>query len=259
MTKPGRIHTRRVACALLFAVLSCLPAAVCRAQDTSDRSPIGRLRCDHQRRLNETVRGFSVLSYEQPMTSDVQAGANQKLTVKGGVSHHAQDWLRLEGGIGTYYSWRDATTDLFEVRLWQAVTMDWPEVHAVSRWVLQHRFMMEERVQYSGEQHATLRGRYRASLSLPLNRHEVEPGTFYIPLSAEFFWDAARNDAEPFSNRFRLVAGLGCQISKAWAIDLRYTWQESRDTVGKSIAIDDSVVELRIRSTHGIFDYLKGR
>jgi hypothetical protein len=43
------------------------------------------------------------------------------------------------------------------------------------------------------------------------------------------------------------------------AVEVRYRWEESRDTMHGDITRDDNLLELRIKSTTRIVDFLKSR
>ena len=244
---------------ILVAAIALLAADCGHAQTDPDDQEIGRLRYDYQRGIGERMRVFSTVSYEQQLEPDDVLGDRKKSILKGGVSYNSKEWLRLEAGVGTYYSWRDDVDDLFEVRLWQAATFDWPEVRALARWVVHHRFMLEERFQHSDDWDTSFRGRYRLSFTIPINRYTIEPGAFYMPLDGELFWDITGDRGELFANRYKVSAGLGLQFSKGWAVEARYMWQESRDTVTEKFSVGDDIIELRIKSTLRIVDYLKSR
>jgi hypothetical protein len=253
--------TRIAACILIVfgGLAALLWPAVCASQSVRDADDIGRLRFDYQRSVSERMRAFSVTSYEQFLGSDELPGTREKLTLTGGVSYNAKDWLRLEGGVGLYYSWRDPATDLFELRLWQAATFDWPEVQALAQWAVHHRFMLEERFQQSGDWDTSLRGRYRLSFTVPINRYTVQPGALYMPVEGELFWNPGDGSAELFANRATVTAGLGYQFNKGWAVEVRYVWQESRRAINTDFSRDDNIIELRVKSTTRILDYLKSR
>lgn len=240
------------------ATLALFGVDACRAQ-ANDGQDIARIRYDHQHSIGELTRAFGTTTYEERLSSDDSSGTQKKATLRGGVSYTAKDWLRLEAGVGTYYSWREGTDDLFEARLWQAATIDWPEVHARTRWVVHHRFMLEERFQRTDEWQDSLRGRYRLSISVPINRYTVEPGAWYVPIEGEWFWDFGEQQSDHFADRERATVGVGWQLSKFWATELRYVWQESRSGVDGAYSRDDNVIELRVKSTVRILDYLKGR
>ncbi len=234
-------------------------SAVCPADSIADHAEVGRLRYDFQRGFREDMRLFSAVSWEEALSSHAVTSRNDKGALEGGISWSAREWMRIEAGVATEYTSRPAVEDLFEVRLWQAVTLDWPEVRALARWVVHHRFMLEERFQQSAGWTTAFRGRYRIAFTVPINRYTVEPGAFYLPLLGEVFWDVGSDNAETFANKKRLTAGLGYQFSPDWAAELRYVWQESRGTIGGAFTRDDNILELRVKSTIRILDYLKVR
>jgi len=186
-------------------------------------------------------------------------GVWTQLVAKGGVSYDATERIRLEAGLGMYYKWLSGATDRFEVRPWQAVTFDWPEVRALARWVVHHRFMLEERFIETTEWDASLRMRYRLAFSIPVNRNTVEPGAFYLPLWAEFYGDLNQNEQELFADKARYSAGLGYVFNKTWTGELSYSLQQSRDSVGADVQFDDNIIQLKIKTTVRIRDYLKSR
>jgi hypothetical protein len=244
------------------AILIVSLPAVCRGQDTTaDRGTVGRLRYDYQQHISDRLRGFTVASYEQLLDNDSSPGYPDNVTARGGLSYDLRSWLRLEGGMGTYYSWRDVASDLFEARLWQAVTVDWPEIRGRARWLVHHRFMLEERFQFADQNQTSVRGRYRLSFTVPINRYTVEPGAFYMPVEGELFWDIGDtgSDAELFANEASVEVGLGYQFNNVLAVEVRYRWEESRDTMHGDITRDDNLLELRIKSTTRIVDFLKSR
>ncbi len=92
------------------------------------------------------------------------------------------DARQREGAVGLYCTWRPDISDIFEVRLWQAATFDWPDVtEGLRRYVVHHRFMLEERFKNVDDYDIKLRGRYRLSFSYPINRYTVQVGAFYLP------------------------------------------------------------------------------
>lgn len=245
-----------VVCFVGLTLLSQAPA--CLAQ-SDERGDIGRFRYDYQQSINDKMRAFSAASYEELISEEGLSGGREKAKLFGGVVYNVNEWLRLEGGLGTYFTAREGLDDIFEVRLWQAATLDWPEIDALARWVVHHRFMLEERFQESDGWDTSLRGRYRLSFSVPINRYTVEPGAFYMPVAGELFWDINNDSAEVFADKATLSAGIGYQFNKAWASELRYTWQKSRAGIGESVTRDDNIIELRLKSTIRIRDYLKIR
>ncbi len=214
---------------------------------------------DYRQKINDKTRGLWNLRYEELVDKDQWFGDWRKLAATGGVSYDLAKRVRIEGGLGLYQTWNPDTNDLFEARAWQAATFDWPEVKALARWVVHHRFMLEERFKHATDWNASLRGRYRLAFTVPFNRYTVEPGAFFLPMSAEFFANQRTDDQDLFASKSRLTVGLGYMFNKTWTMELRYVWQKQRDTVGANFETDGNIVDLRIKTTVRIRDVLKSR
>jgi hypothetical protein len=93
--------------------------------------------------------------------------------------------------------------------------------------------------------------------NIPLNTHDLETGTFYLPLKGEFFADVGEAAPEFFAETISLSAGIGYVLSEQWTLDLRYTRQGSRDTVLDRFETTDHVIELSVQTTIRIEDLLK--
>lgn len=218
------------------------------------------LRYEHRQRINDNTRAFGNIRYEELVDPDQRFGYWRKLAATGGVSYDLSKRIRAEGGLGFYQTWYPDTSDLFEARTWQAITLDWPEIStARAKWVVHHRFMLEERFQKSDSWSFSLRGRYRLAFTVPFNRSTVEPGAFFLPMSAEFFINPQTNDQELFANKSRLTAGLGYVLNKTWTVELRYAWQKQRDTLGADFEANGNIIDLRFKTNVRIRDYLKSR
>ena len=169
------------------------------------------------------------------------------------------DRTRIEVGGGAFYSPSEIAVDLFEARAWQALTLDWPEVRAVKRYVLHHRFMLEQRGLKSDNWTLSMRGRYRLAFTWPLNRYSVEAGAFYLPLSVEAFAKLGGNEDRVFSDQARYTIGIGRALNKNWTIEVRYIREEQRDIAGMDFEASSGIFELRLRSAARIGDILKAR
>ena len=215
---------------------------------------------EYRRLIKERLRGFGDLIYEERADSEFFRASQAELSTTGGVSYDASKRIRLEGGLGLYYTYRSNLLDTFETRLWQAATVDWPDSPGVvRRFVLQHRFRLEERFRRTEDWSFALRFRYRLAFAIPLNRYTVEPGAFYLPLKAEFFVPLGDDIEELFTKQTRFTAGLGYVFDKSWTLELRYAQLRMRDTIGADLQRTDHFIELRVKSSFRIVDLLKGR
>jgi hypothetical protein len=129
----------------------------------------------------------------------------------------------------------------------------------VRRFVLHHRFRLEERFRKTADWDFALRFRYRLAFSIPLNRYTVEPGAFYLPLKAELFVPLGDDIEELFANQARYTAGLGYVFGKSWRAELQYTGYRLRDTIDANVRTTEHFIELRVKSSFRIVDLIKGR
>ena len=232
--------------------------ALCPAVTWADDSEIW-LRYDLRQRIDENRRWFGALRYRTDYASGSVSTQFDKFDVRAGMVWQLSDRSRLEVGGGAFYSSFDTVDDLLEVRAWQALTLDWPEVRAVKRYVLHHRFMLEQRGFKSDNWTLSMRGRYRLSFTWPLNRYSVEAGAFYLPLSVEAFAKLVGNEDRVFSDQVRYTAGLGRALNENWTIEFRYIREERRDIAGMDFEASSDIFELRLRSAARIADVLKAR
>ena len=252
----GRRLTMSLCCAagLVFSVG---PAV---GQGLNETDTQIRLRYQYQQLVKERIRAFGMVRYDELLGSDAVLGDWNRLASTGGVSYDLSSRFRLEGALGLYYTWRPAVNDLFEVRLWQAVTLDWPD--SLGKWrrfFFSHRLMLEERFSRTTDWEFAARLRYRLAITYPINRYSLEPGAFYAPLNVELFTTPGEDIQELFSEQARVTAGLGYVLNQTWSIELRYTRQRSRDTITEEIHTTDNIFDLRFRTSIRIRDLLKSR
>jgi len=226
-------------------------------EDTNTQLSLGY---EYRRLIKERLRGFGDLIYEERYDGEYLEAPQAALSTTGGVSYDLGKRFRIEGGLGLYYTYRSDLFDTYETRLWQAATIDWPDSPgAVRRFVLQHRFRLEERFRRTEDSSFALRLRYRLAFAIPLNRYTVEPGAYYLPLKAEFYLPLGDDIEGLFAKQARYSAGLGYVFDKKWTIEMRYARLRMRDTIGADVQTTDHFIELRVKSSFRIVDLLKGR
>jgi len=233
-------------------------AAPAQAQDETNLQR--SLGYEYQRRVKDRLRGFGTLVYEELYDPDRLFGAENQLKTTGGVSYDLKKRIRLEAGLGLYYTYQPDRHDTFETRLWQAATFDWPDsLGLVRRYVLHHRFRLEERFKNTTDWSFAARLRYRLSFKIPINKYTLEPGGFYAPLQAEFYIPLGSEIQEFYAQQALYSAGIGYVFNKAWTLELRYARQNSRDTIGANLETTEQFIELRLKSSFRIVDLLKSR
>lgn len=249
----------------LRPILWCLAALIAVAAPSSaqeqDWSNLQRsLGYEYQRKVKERLRGFGTLIYEELYDADRLFGAENQLQITGGVSYDLKKRIRLEAGLGLYYTYQPDRHDTFETRLWQSATFDWPDSPGlVRRYVLHHRFRLEERFKNTTDWSVAARFRYRLSFKFPINKYTLEPGGFYVPLKAEFYIPLGSEIQEFYAQQARYSAGIGYVFNKQWTLELRYARQQSRNTIDESLQLTQQFIELRLKSSFRIVDLMKSR
>jgi len=211
--------------------------------------------------LKERLRGFAETIYEQKTAAGVLFGTQNELDIDGGLTYDLRERIRIEGGLGYYYIHRDEAPNSDEVRFWQSGTLDWPEsLGHVRRFVLHHRFRIEERFQNNEDDWSfALRFRYRLAFAFAFNRYTVEPGAFYCPAKIELYIPLGEDAEEVITQQVRFTAGIGYVFSQDWRAELRYAWQQSRDTIGQDLQFGKHFIEFRVATAIRIKDLIKAR
>ena len=159
--------------------------------------------------------------------------------IKGGVSYDVTDNFTVLLGAGRYSTadYRDLSQGYkaLEGRVWQQFTFTQP----ISRIKLEHRFRVEQRwtrfrddvvpvnqARYRGRQ------RYRLSAVLPLNNPTMQPGTAFLSVYNEVFFDPRG----PYFERNRAYAGAGVQLSRGLTVQAAWLnqvdWLPARAQAG---------------------------
>ncbi len=240
----------------LFISVSGAPTAS--AQETDDTSNQFWFAYQYERRLGEHSRFSGSLGLEELLSSGLLLGDWSRYYLTGAASYDLTRYLRLGGGLGLYQTFQPEADNNFEVRLWQQATVYWPDVHGPwRRFVLMHRLKLEERFSNTTDWGLALRFRYRLSTSIPLNTHDLETRSFFLPLSVELFADVGEEVPEFFAATNRLSAGIGYVMSERWTLDLRYVRQSSRDTLTDTFNTTDHIIYFSARTSVRIKDLLK--
>ena len=214
----------------------------------------------HHHTVGEKVRVSGKLGYKEAMSPDQYFGEWNRFYVNGDGSYDLSEHFRVDGGVGLYCTYQPEDDDTFEFRLWQGATAFWPDVSvSVRRLVFTHRLRLEERFTDSDGWGFATRFRYRLDTKIPINTYTVEPGTFYLPMAAEFFADLTGEATGLYGDQRRVSVGLGYVMSKNWTFDLRFQRQLSRSTSEEDFTRSGNVIAFTVKSTFGIRDLVKLR
>ncbi|SDY21534.1 DUF2490 domain-containing protein [Hymenobacter psychrophilus] len=245
MNRPSLPPTQATACALLLGGLLLLAGPAAHAQ-TAPRPP------DRQWgswTINTLVLPGGPKGWGGYFELQGRANAIARQffynEIKGGVSYDITNNFTVLLGTGRYSTadYRDLSAGYLalERRLWQQFTFTQP----VGRVKLEHRFRVEQRwtrfrddvvpvnqARYRGRQ------RYRLSAVLPLNNPTMQPGTAFLSVYNEVFFDPRG----PYFERNRVYAGGGVQLNRnvtvqaAWLNQIDYRPARAQPGTGLFIA-----------------------
>lgn len=146
--------------------------------------------------------------------------------VKGGISYNIGKKVQVLVGTGKYITYDSEQEGNFpkpitsnETRLWQQFTLN----HDLGRIQFEHRYRIEQRF-YTDEYRN--RFRYRLGITIPVNKKEVESGTFYVTAFDEVFL----TNKAPYFSRNRLLAGAGYQFNDIFTLQPAYVYQFDYDS-----------------------------
>jgi len=165
--------------------------------------------------------------------------------------HNFHDFRRvdLHLGIGVFYTYQKNSPDVVEIRPWQGIRLQWPDLGLVT---LTNYFRVEERFSSEAGQHdysAALRLRYRLGTMVPIkraiHRHEFDP--VYMPVSAEVFYDFGDQIDRFFRDEARFSAGLGYVWSNRWVFEFDFTYELSSSGETSDLSTDTCIFRLQVK------------
>lgn len=146
--------------------------------------------------------------------------------VKGGIIYKLNKKFQALVGTGKYITYDTEQEGNFpkpitsnETRLWQQFTLN----QNLGRIQFEHRYRIEQRF-YTDEY--SNRFRYRLGVTVPINKKEVETGTFYFTSFDEVFL----TDKAPYFSRNRFLAGVGYQFNDIFTLQPAYVYQFDYDS-----------------------------
>jgi len=161
---------------------------------------------------------------------------------KGGISYDISNNYTALLGAGRYVTDDNdlGLTPNSEFRMWEQITVN----SFLDRVKFEHRYRAEQRWVNGIYRN---RFRYRLSMVIPLNNKKVGPGTFFIGLFDEVFF----NNKAPHFERNRFSAGLGYQFDKSFSVQLgwlnQYNYNLSAAGAKNNLAIN---INYRIHRDH---------
>ena len=142
----------------------------------------------------------------------------EQLLLRTGLNYHISPTAFVTAGYGyiASHAYESEQTDpeSTEHRIWQQLIM----TNKVGRVKFEHRYRIEQR--WVNDDYRN-RLRYRLMAFIPLNKPNIEPGTFFLGLYDEIFV----NTKQTFFDRNRLYGALGYQINKPVQVQLGFLHQ----------------------------------
>ncbi|PJJ79707.1 DUF2490 domain-containing protein [Mucilaginibacter auburnensis] len=161
---------------------------------------------------------------------------------KGGISYDIANNYTALLGTGRYVTDENdlGLTPNTEFRMWEQMTVN----SFLDRVKFEHRYRAEQRWVNGIYRN---RFRYRLNMVIPLNNKKVVPGTFFIGIFDEVFF----NNKAPHFERNRFSAGLGYQFDKSFSLQLgwlnQYNYNLSNAGAKNNLAIN---INYRIHRDH---------
>lgn len=174
--------------------------------------------------------------------------------IRPSLRHHYSERWRFLVGLGAFATDNIGAENTLEIRPWEGVRLKWPTLGPIT---VNNLVRFEQRIKFSSNESGAafqLRFRYQLGTSIPLMREPWQG--FFIPVSAEWFWDAG-DDVDRFADDLRLSAGLGYEISETWIVNFLLTIERSRSTSDSSFTTADVIFRFQIKHLLSKRDFRK--
>lgn len=149
----------------------------------------------------------------------------QQSLLRLGLDYYFSDDNRVSAGyvwlIHFPYGEQPDEEQTTEHRIWE----QWQFQHKIGKLELQHRYRLEQRfLEEPEEKERVLRNRirYRAMVTLPLNKQELEANTLFISANVEPFLNFGKGVEMNILDQNRLYVGLGYQFSENGDLQVGY-------------------------------------
>ena len=170
----------------------------------------------------------------------------QRLTFNPLIVFNATNSLEIYFGVGNHLVIQDQISDSYELRIWQAAKISWPNI---KRFNFDHFLRMEERNIYSIENHTWdtgYRARYRLNMVVPINNIAIAENTFYIGANAEAYANIGRSLLEKYIDQARFSATFGYRKNLKWAFELMYVVDDSKELKENNFELNNHMIRFRI-------------
>jgi hypothetical protein len=155
--------------------------------------------------------------------------------------------LRAYGGVGSYYTFNTVSSDRWELRPWQGVSVAWPR----GRIDIEHLVRLEERIEYSTETwdaSVALRARYRLRASIRWD--ETQEGWYWRLLPSAEVFKTTTGESGQFNEQARGTVVLERGYGNGRRARLELVWQRQGRVFDRE-PVSDLYVRIRIFQRFG--------
>lgn len=167
------------------------------------------------------------------------------LYIRPSARYDATSWFKVHGGIGFFYAFLEAKSDLLELRPWMGLKLLWPRPAGFN---FSHYFRLEERFLSStgsGEWESSLRARYQLQVKTPAFDIGHTKG-YYALAYGEIFENLTGSIRELFIGRIRIDGAIGKTVGQNSRIELHYMYQLTRIGAGEEFTLHDHILRIRL-------------
>ena len=179
--------------------------------------------------------------------TELQSGGWWRFVIRPSVRYRVHEYVRIAGGIGSFYTLNDIIADRWEIRPWQGVSATWPRTPLP----IEHFLRFEEQFDFNTrtwQSLNSLRMRYRVRTYFDWSAHQ--PGKYWRLMgSIEGFLVLAGEQGQ-FREQFRLSVGLERSYRSGIRTRFDATWQREGTLFGEG-SIEDLFLRVRLFTRFG--------
>ena len=156
--------------------------------------------------------------------------------------------IDFQPGVDLRMSFYPDLLNTLELRTWQGVSADWPDVGRV---MFDHFYRFEQRFYWTEgdrDENIGLRSRYRLRMRIPLNNRTVTERTYFIDLRGEVFFPHDKEIEEPFASLLRVGMNWAYNQNSKWRYQLKSYFDAGRNTFEDERKVSRFIVELSVRT-----------
>ena len=226
---------------IIFAILLSIPLTVSSQED--DKQNLGVwLTYKNRFKINSSFYYIDDISYRHTIVYDKW----QRFSFNPAIAFNALNEIEFYFGANNLFVVQDVINNTYELRIWQGVRMTWPYI---KRFHFDHYFRFEERFIYDfGDKswNPGYRGRYRLSLTVPINSMVIAESTFYTGISAEAYTNIGKSMPEKYLDQARFSATFGYRKNRKWSFELMYLVDDSKEVKEDNFELNNHIIRFRI-------------